>query len=67
MNRFEFVRNAKEIKPDIKVLLMSAFDISNSEISEHSLLSSIKVNDFVQKPISLKELYTIIQKHIPRE
>ena len=30
MNGFEFVRNIREIKPEVKVLLMTAFDISTN-------------------------------------
>jgi len=62
MNGFEFVRNIKEIKPKIKVLLMTAFDINITIFSEELLAT--KVNGFIQKPILLKELTTIILKHI---
>ena len=63
MNGFEFVRNIREIKPDVKVLLMTAFDISTNIVSEELL--STKVNGFIQKPVSSKELNNIIRKHIP--
>jgi DNA-binding NtrC family response regulator len=63
MNGFEFVRNIREIKPDVKVLLMTAFDISTNIVSEELL--STKVNGFIQKPVSGKELNNIIRKHIP--
>jgi DNA-binding NtrC family response regulator len=63
MNGFEFVRNIREIKPEVKVLLMTAFDINTNIVSEELL--STKVNGFIQKPVSSKELNNIILKHIP--
>jgi DNA-binding NtrC family response regulator len=62
MNGFEFVRNIREIKPEVKVLLMTAFDISTNIVSEKLL--STKVNGFIQKPVSNKDLNSIIRKHI---
>jgi DNA-binding NtrC family response regulator len=62
MNGFEFVKKSREIKPEVKVLLMTAFDISTNIVSEEFL--SAKVNGFIQKPFSNKELNSIIQKHI---
>ena len=63
MNGFEFVRNIREIKPEVKVLLMTAFDINTNIVSEELL--STKVNGFIQKPVFSKELNNIILKHIP--
>ena len=62
MNGFEFVKKSREIKPDVKVLLMTAFDISTNIISEELL--STKINGFIQKPVSSKELTSILRKHI---
>ena len=62
MNGFEFARNIREIKPEVKVLLMTAFDISTDIVSEG--LMSTQVNGIIQKPVSGKELNSIIRKHI---
>jgi DNA-binding NtrC family response regulator len=62
MNGFEFVKKSREIKPEVKVLLMTAFDVSTNIVSEELL--STKVNGFIQKPVSNKELNSIIRKHI---
>jgi DNA-binding NtrC family response regulator len=62
MNGFEFIRNIREIKLDVKVLLMTAVDINTTTFSEELLAT--KVNGFIQKPILLKELNTIVLKHI---
>ena len=62
MNGFEFARNIREIKPEVKVLLMTAFDINTNIVSEELL--STKIDGFIQKPVSSKELNNIIRKHI---
>ena len=61
INGFEFVRNIREIRPDIKILLMTAFDINTTIFSEELLAT--KVNGFIQKPISLKRLNIEIKKY----
>jgi hypothetical protein len=48
--------------PSIKVILMSAFDINDPLYS--GLSSSLKINGFIQKPFSLKELIFIIMKQL---
>ena len=61
LNGFEFVRKIREVKPKIKVLLMTAFDINTTVFSEELLAT--KVNGFIQKPISVKILNSEIKKH----
>ncbi|MBV9177251.1 MAG: response regulator [Nitrososphaeraceae archaeon] len=62
MNGFECVKKMREIVPSIKVILMSAFDINDPLYI--GLSSSLKINDFIQKPFSLKELIFIIMKQL---
>jgi len=50
INGYEFVKNAKEIDKQVKVILMSAFEINEKEF--HNLLPDIKVDAFLQKPFS---------------
>ena len=52
MNGFELAESIKSIKPDAKVMLMSAFEVSDLELST----SSIKPADFLRKPVDLKTL-----------
>ena len=61
MNGFEFVKHIREVKPKVKIILMTAFDINTATFSEESLAT--KVNGFIQKPISLKRLNSEIKKH----
>ena len=62
MNGFEFIQKVKEISPAIKVLLMSAFEINSTELSTG--LEGAKVEGFIQKPISLHQLSSIVQKQL---
>jgi DNA-binding response OmpR family regulator len=62
MNGFECVKKIREIVPSIKVILMSAFDINDPLYI--GLSSSLKINGFIQKPFSLKELIFIIMKQL---
>ncbi len=57
MNGYEFVSKVKQINPDVKVCLMSAFEVNELELD---LLNSIKIDEFLQKPLSLEKLTEII-------
>jgi DNA-binding NtrC family response regulator len=61
MDGFEFVSNVKKIRPDIKVFLMS--QIRDIEYSNF-LPPTTKIDEFIQKPISIEMLDTIIKKHV---
>ena len=54
MNGFQFIRTIKELKPDVKVLFITAFEINNNEFS--TVLPSTKVDGFIQKPIAPSKL-----------
>ena len=60
MPGFEFIRRVREMEPNVKILLMSAFEVSDSEFSR-ALPAAIKIDGFVQKPVSPKELVKIIK------
>jgi response regulator RpfG family c-di-GMP phosphodiesterase len=62
MNGYEFTKNIKKIKPEVKIFLMTAFEIDNKGFSR--VLQSVKIDEFIQKPISLKDLARLISKHI---
>jgi len=62
INGFEFVRKVRKISPAIKVLLMSAFEVNSTELSIG--LGGAKIEGFIQKPISLRELSGMIQKQL---
>lgn len=62
MNGYEFVNKVKEIDKQIKIVLMSAFEINDKAI--HNVLPDIKVDGFLQKPFSMQHLNDVIDKII---
>jgi CheY-like chemotaxis protein len=55
---FEFVRRIRAIHPTIKILLMSAFEISDSDLSK-VLTPITKIDGFIKKPISPRKLNNV--------
>jgi len=51
MNGFEVARAVKEIRPDIKVVFITAFEVNKSEFEK--VLPSTKVDAFITKPVTL--------------
>jgi two-component system, cell cycle response regulator DivK len=62
MNGYEFTKNIKKIKPEVKIFLMTAFEIDDKEFRK--LLQSVMIDEFVQKPIPLKDFVRVVNKHI---
>ena len=62
MNGYELVNKIRTLKPKIKIILMSAFEIREAELSR--VLPSIKIDGLISKPISLKNLVEIIKNTI---
>ena len=50
----KLARKVKEINPDVKVVLMTSFEINDNEFSK--VFPSTQVDGFVQKPIHLERL-----------
>lgn len=60
MTGFEFVRQAREVKSSVKIVLMTAFEMSRKEFE--SVLPSTKIDGLVQKPILPSILVGQIEK-----
>jgi len=60
INGYELVKKVKEIDKQVKVVLMSAFEIQDKEF--HNVLPDIKVDAFLQKPFSIQTLNDVIEK-----
>jgi CheY-like chemotaxis protein len=60
MNGYEFVNLIKKINPQVKIILMSAFEIEDKEF--HNVLPDIKVDGFLQKPFSITQLNDLTKK-----
>lgn len=59
----ELLTKIKELKPSVKALLMSAFDIQDDELFNEGKTRNI-VNKFLQKPIKMDVLINEIQTQI---
>lgn len=62
MNGFQFVRKARDIKPDQKVVFMTMFEISISEFEK--IHPSMKVHGLIKKPVLMRKMYTLIKTSI---
>jgi DNA-binding NtrC family response regulator len=62
MNGYEFIKNIKKIKPEVQIFLMTAFEIDDKEFRR--LLQSVKIDEFIQKPISIKNLVELIYRSV---
>ncbi len=54
MSGIRLARKVKEINPNVKVVLMTSFEIKDNEFSK--VFPSTQVDGFVQKPVSIKNL-----------
>ena len=63
MNGFEFVSRVKELRPDIKAILMTAFEINDIKNSK-LLPAGIRIDAYIQKPISIQALTSLTEKHV---
>jgi DNA-binding NtrC family response regulator len=58
LSGIQLARKVKEINPNVKVILMTAFEIRDNEFSK--VFPSTHVDGFVQKPVSIKGLISKI-------
>ena len=54
LSGIQLSRKLKEVNPNVKVVLMTAFEIRDDEFSK--VFPSTQVDGFVQKPVGIKEL-----------
>jgi DNA-binding NtrC family response regulator len=54
LSGIQLSKKVKEINPNVKVVLMTAFEIRDNEFSK--VFPSTQVDGFVQKPIGIKDL-----------
>src|SRR5262245_15780875 len=59
MNGFQLVRRLREVRPDMKVVMMTAFEMNQSEFE--TVFPSMRVARVVRKPFSSSKLIEIIK------
>jgi DNA-binding NtrC family response regulator len=62
MNGYEFIKKVKERKPQVKVFIISAFEINDIEFRRE--LPYVKVDEIIQKPISLEDFAGVVSIHM---
>jgi response regulator RpfG family c-di-GMP phosphodiesterase len=62
MDGYDLVSRIKEIKPAIRVFFVTAFDFEHKEIER--ILPHLIIDEFIKKPVSLKELYSLVSKYL---
>lgn len=62
MNGYEFIKRIKEIKIEVKVFFMTAFEIDDVEFKR--VLPSVEIDEFIQKPITINDLTGVISKYV---
>jgi DNA-binding NtrC family response regulator len=65
MSGFELVRHLKELRPEIKVILMTAFRIHKEEAQ--IVLPFTKVDAFLNKPFNMAELIEVVKECVKDE
>jgi CheY-like chemotaxis protein len=60
MNGPSLARKAKGINPQVKIYLMSAFELSPSELER--VLPTVKIDGMIEKPFSMHTLVSLIEK-----
>jgi response regulator RpfG family c-di-GMP phosphodiesterase len=63
MNGYELVKKIQSLQPETKVLLMSAFHINPHDFSK--VLPTFRVDGFISKPASLKQITSVVKSHLP--
>jgi two-component SAPR family response regulator len=64
MNGFEFARSVSRIKPEIKVLLMTAFDINDDTLLNMNKKYNNNIGGIIQKPVSSAKLARMITTQV---
>ena len=64
MNGFEFARSVSRIKPEVKVLLMTALDINDDTLLDMNTKYNSNISGIIQKPVSSAKLDRMIISQI---
>jgi YesN/AraC family two-component response regulator len=54
LSGIQLARKVKEINPAVKTVLMTVFEIKDSEFS--TIFASSQIDGFVQKPVGIRDL-----------
>lgn len=58
MNGYEFIKHVKKINPNVKVVLMTSFEIPDKELS--NVLDDVSIDFLIKKPFSPNMLRSVL-------
>lgn len=58
MSGIELIKNINKVNKEVKVLLMSAFEMERGNLKE------LKLEEFLQKPLHLEQLLKTVKKYV---
>jgi two-component SAPR family response regulator len=61
MSGLELVKKINQVDKDVKVLLMSAFEMESDNLKE------LKLNEFLQKPLHIEQLINTVKKYLDKK
>ena len=59
MSGIELIKRVNQINKNVKVFLMTAFELKNEELQE------LRMNEFLNKPIYTQRLVEMVKRYIP--
>ena len=62
MSGYELARKVKKIKPDVKILFMTAFEIAQPEFDH--MLSLGEIDGIIKKPFSSEKFIEAVESHL---
>jgi DNA-binding NtrC family response regulator len=62
LNGMEFLKKIKDLNPNVKTILMTAFEINDKIFREYTKKKII--NSFIQKPIQIQALIKEVDKQL---
>ena len=63
MTGFELVRHVKKLRPEMKVVMMTAFEVNMTEI--HAVFPTMPIDNVIRKPFVPSKLIEIINPLLP--
>jgi DNA-binding NtrC family response regulator len=64
MSGIQLAKKVKEIRDDVRVFLMSSFEVTEDHSSD---LMEIDLKEFLRKPFHMQQLVAMVEKHIGQQ
>ena len=64
MNGFDFINGVRQIKSEIKILLMTAFAVEEEDSDFTMRFKSNNIEGFLHKPFSIRQLNKMVKNHM---